>query len=103
MRLFGEGDFFIHCEVNTRDESEHSLRNLNAKVFKINDLVDRVYRATLYNTTAELKAHRSRSTRIFYNTLETITWLDGLTVGGGGSNCQSSGGFDAQYDSGADD
>lgn len=76
MQSFGEGNFDVKCEVGTSDEIGVLADNFNKMVANLNDLVEKVYQATVLKQQAELKSLRMQiNPHFLYNTLETINWM----------------------------
>lgn len=76
MQSFGEGNFDVKCELGTADEIGILADSFNNMVTNLNDLVEKVYQATVLKQQAELKSLRMQiNPHFLYNTLETINWM----------------------------
>ena len=70
-----KGDFHVAIPVNGEDEIDQLATDINYMSFKINELINRVYKARMLQKETELSALQAQiNPHFLYNTLDLINW-----------------------------
>ncbi len=76
MKKIEEEDFDVHIQVNGKDELDHLAMDFNRMAFRINELINKVYKYEISKKQSELKALQAQIRPHFiYNTLESLRML----------------------------
>ena len=70
-----EGAFVVNVESSSKDEIGELIRGFSAMIVKINDLIEKNYKATVEKKDYELKALQAQiNPHFLYNSLSLINW-----------------------------
>jgi two-component system sensor histidine kinase YesM len=76
INMFGQGDFAVRSDINTKDEIGTLSENFNHMVSEINNLIQSVYEEKILKQQAQFQSLQMQiNPHFLYNTLDTINWI----------------------------